>query len=60
MEGLLPVGGPELWQVGAGLGWCLCTCGPARQSHQLLDPEGLLSHAVHLDDLDLKVTRAAQ
>lgn len=24
--------------------------------HQLWDPEGLLSHAVHLDDLDLKVT----
>lgn len=28
--------------------------------HQLWDPEGLLSHAVHLDDLDLRVTRAAQ
>lgn len=28
--------------------------------HQLRDPEGLLSHAVHLDDLGLKVTRAAQ
>lgn len=24
--------------------------------HQLRDPEGLLSHAVHLDDLGLKVT----
>lgn len=28
--------------------------------HQLRDPEELLSHAVHLDDLHLKVTRAAQ
>lgn len=28
--------------------------------HQLQDPERLLSHAVHLDDLGLKVTRAAQ
>lgn len=33
MEGLLPAGGLQLWQVGTGLGWSLCTCGPVKQSH---------------------------
>lgn len=33
MEGLLPAGRPELQQVGAGPGWSLCACGPAKQSH---------------------------
>lgn len=33
MEGLLPAGRPELQQVGAGPGWNLCACGPAKQSH---------------------------
>lgn len=61
MEGPLWVGSPQSC-VGGSWAWMEPVdvwTSKAASCHRLRDPEELLSHAVHLDDLGLKVIREA-